>query len=282
MGLLAPPRCRWRAECRERSCRCAPNPCRGTLVHNPFPAVTTACSATSNTIRRTAVSRRSSQPPRRSYPRESDRDLGGPRPSAFATVRSSPSKTTWPPDTSRSPDSAESNVDLPGPFEPRMAVTFSGAIRRVLPVDDLDPLVACVHARGVEERTRNQCLRHFSPPPGRRDIPPPLLGRAGFHQASRAGAPFLQRTVDLVAHAHYQVHIVLDNEDGQPSVLKDRRIVAHRAVFSGLWPDVGTSRSSIVGRIARALASSTRRPVVGRVSVRTSAMSWRPLRQERS
>jgi hypothetical protein len=53
----------------------------------------------------------------------------------------------------------------------------------------------------------------------------------------------------------------------QPSLLEGRKITAHRALSSGLWPDVTSWRSSILGRIGTALA--------GRLD-RTPGAAWQP------
>ena len=111
--------------------------------------------------------------------------------SPLATVTSSPSKSTWPADTSWSPARTESSVDLPAPFGPRMAVTLPGAISQVHAVDHFDALVAGVHPDGVEERARSgrrQTLPASTEPPRYAAVTSRVA--SGSPRASRAEEPF--------------------------------------------------------------------------------------------
>ena len=66
--------------------------------------------------------------------------------------------------------------------------------------------------------------------------------------------------VDALADAHDDLHVVLDEQDGEPELVADPRIMCISSSFScGFMPAAGSSRSSSSGSVARARAISRRR-----------------------
>ena len=84
--------------------------------------------------------------------------------------------------------------------------------------------------------------------------------------------------VDDVAHVDHQLHVVLDQHDGDAArPASSRSSAAKRSVSASSWPAAGSSSSSTGGSQARARASSTSRAwPVGTAVTRRSATVGEP------
>ena len=111
------------------------------------------------------------------------------------------------------PASTRSSVVFPAPFGPRTASTVAGRHLQVDAVEHLDAVVAGVHrarARAAAGGLRRSVMRATSSPryaARTRRVGPDLVGSSAGEEAPEV------EHVDVVAHPHHQVHVVLDQQD---------------------------------------------------------------------
>ena len=176
-----------------------------------------------------------------------------------------PRSARCPPSTGSRPQMPFSVVVLPAPFAPIRHTSSPSPTSRSMPLHRLDAAVGDLRARARRAAARS-APRHAARLAGSATTSPPRYAAITFGSfcTSRGGAfGDLLAVVEhqhAVAHAHHQLHVVLDQQDRRAVARGCARAArAASRVSVAFMPAAGSSSARSFGSVASARAISSRR-----------------------